>query len=116
MCSNNGCLQIIPGSHHLGRLNHGRSGDLASIDVERMEAVMARLGGPVLAETEPGDVLFFHRFHELFDFLKYLFNCSNLLHTSGPNTSTQKRWNLVLAYNQVNLEILYDIGICFFLD
>ena len=39
---------------------------MASIDVERMEAVMATLGGPVLAETEPGDVLFFHRFHELF--------------------------------------------------
>ena len=28
--------------------------------------------------------------------------CSNLLHTSGPNTSPDRRWNLVLAYNQVH--------------
>ena len=62
----NGCLQIIPGSHHLGRLNHGRSGDLASIDDERMEAIMTRLGKPVLAQTDPGDVLFFHRFNGTF--------------------------------------------------
>ena len=26
---------------------------------------------------------------------------SNVLHSSGPNTSLDKRWNLVLAYNQV---------------
>ena len=64
--SENGCLQIIPGSHHLGRLNHGRSGDLASIDEERMEAIMTRLGKPVLAQTDPGDVLFFHRFNGTF--------------------------------------------------
>ena len=58
----NGCLQIIPGSHKLGRLNHGRSGDLASVDQERLDAITKVLGDPVLVETEPGDVLFFHRF------------------------------------------------------
>ena len=85
-CRENGCLQIIPGSHHLGRVNHGRSGDLASVDQERLDAIVKVLGDPVLVETDPGDVLFFH---------------SNLLHTSGPNTSREKRWNLVLAYNQL---------------
>ena len=29
---------------------------------------------------------------------------SNVLHSSGPNTSLDRRWNLVLAYNQVLLQ------------
>ena len=82
----NGCLQIIPGSHKLGRLDHNRKGDLASVDMDRLEEIVKVLGEPVMAETQPGDVLFFH---------------SNLLHTSGPNLSPDKRWNLVLAFNQV---------------
>lgn len=82
----NGCLQVIPRSHQMGRLSHQRTGDLASVDPERMEAVIRVLGEPVMVETSPGDVLFFH---------------SNLLHTSGPNISKDRRWNLVLAYNQV---------------
>ena len=59
----NGCLQIVPGSHLLGRLNHNRKGDLASVDTEdRFPAILDRLGGSVVfVETEPGDVLFFHR-------------------------------------------------------
>eukprot|EP00092_Neocalanus_flemingeri_P059564 GFUD01071221.1.p1 GENE.GFUD01071221.1~~GFUD01071221.1.p1 ORF type:complete len:299 (-),score=117.54 GFUD01071221.1:88-945(-) len=83
----NGCLQIIPGSHKLGRLDHRKKGDLASVDTERLEEIIKVLGEPVMAETEPGDVLFFH---------------SNLLHTSGPNISPDKRWNLVLAFNQTS--------------
>ena len=59
---------------------------MASVDKERLDAIVKVLGDPVLVETDPGDVLFFH---------------SNLLHTSGPNTSRDKRWNLVLAYNQL---------------
>ena len=81
----NGCLQILPGSHKMGRLDHQRKGDLASVDKERLEEVMKVLGKPVMAETRLGDALFFH---------------SNLLHTSGPNISPDKRWNLVLAFNQ----------------
>ena len=58
----NGCLQIVPGSHLLGRLNHNRKGDLASVDTEdRFPAILNRLGDPVFVQTEPGDVLFFHR-------------------------------------------------------
>ena len=29
---------------------------------------------------------------------------SNVLHSSGPNTSLDRRWNLVLAYNQVSAQ------------
>lgn len=83
----NGCLQILPGSHKMGRLDHQRKGDLASVDEKRLEEVVKVLGKPVMAETRLGDALFFH---------------SNLLHTSGPNISPDKRWNLVLAFNQIN--------------
>ena len=31
---------------------------------------------------------------------------SNLLHSSGPNLSQDRRWNLVLAYNQVSPSLL----------
>ena len=71
---------------------------------DRFPAILDRLGEPVFVESEPGDVLFFHR-----DFsqtvkviiMPKIFLFSNLLHTSGPNTSLDPRWNLVLAYNQV---------------
>jgi len=82
----NGALQVIPGSHLLGRQIHGRSGDLAGVPDNKMEEITQHLGGPVVCETNPGDCLFFH---------------SNLLHSSGPNYSPDRRWNLVLAYNQV---------------
>lgn len=83
----NGALQVIPGSHLLGRQAHFKVGDLASVGEERIKQIIDRLGKPLVCETWPGDCLFFH---------------SNLLHTSGPNISQDKRWNLVLAYNQVD--------------
>ena len=61
MFRENGCLRVIPRSHQLGRLGHQRTGDLASVDPERLEAVIRVLGEPVMVETSPGDVLFFHR-------------------------------------------------------
>jgi len=82
----NGALQVVPGSHLLGRQVHGKAGDLAGVPTGIMEQIEKRLGAPVVCETQPGDCLFFH---------------SNVLHSSGPNTSLDRRWNLVLAYNQV---------------
>lgn len=82
----NGALQVVPGSHLLGRQVHRRTGDLAGVAEETMEQICRRLGPPVVCQTQPGDCLFFH---------------SNLLHSSGPNLSQDRRWNLVLAYNQV---------------
>ncbi len=79
----NGCLQVIPGSHHLGRMNHLKVGGQTGADPERVEAVLARL--PVeYVEMEPGDGLFFH---------------GNLLHRSDQNTSPNPRWSLICCYN-----------------
>ncbi len=79
----NGCLQVIEGSHKMGRVNHVTSGEQAGADGEAVEAALARLPHRY-AELEPGDALFFH---------------SNLLHRSDQNRSDKPRWALVSCYN-----------------
>lgn len=79
----NGCLQIIPRSHQLGRMNHMKVGGQTGADPERVTAVLERL--PVeYVEMAPGDGLFFH---------------GNLLHRSDQNTSPNPRWSLICCYN-----------------
>lgn len=79
----NGCLQVIPGSHLLGRIDHGKTGSQTGADVERVEKVLERL--PLLyAELGAGSALFFH---------------ANLLHRSDANRSPNPRWALICCYN-----------------
>ncbi len=79
----NGCLQVLPRSHHLGRLEHGQVGGQTGADPERMPAVLERFE-TLFVETEPGDALFFH---------------CNLLHRSDQNRSEHPRWSLICCYN-----------------
>jgi hypothetical protein len=79
----NGCLQILPGSHQLGRIDHGKTGDQVGADPQRVEAAMERFP-LVYCEMEPGDAIFFH---------------ANLLHRSDQNTSSYPRWSLICCYN-----------------
>jgi hypothetical protein len=79
----NGCLQVLRGSHLLGRLDHVLSGEQAGADVERVNEALERLE-LVHCEMEPGDALFFH---------------CNLLHRSDQNKSDQPRWSLICCYN-----------------
>ena len=79
----NGCLQVLRGSHHLGRVDHGKYGDQVGADPVRVTAAQARCE-LVHVALEPGDTLFFH---------------CNLLHASGANTSEHPRWSLIMAYN-----------------
>ena len=79
----NGCLQVLRGSHILGRIDHGTTGDQKGADSERVDAAVERFE-LVYVEAEPGDVLFFH---------------SNLLHRSDKNTSALPRWSLICCYN-----------------
>ena len=65
----NGCLQVLRGSHRIGRIEHGRFGGQNGADPERVQVAMKRLE-LVYCEMEPGTALFFH---------------ANLLHCSGPN-------------------------------
>jgi ectoine hydroxylase len=79
----NGCLQVIQGSHHCGRVDHILSGDQAGADRERVEEILKRMP-LVYVEMEPGDALFFH---------------SNLLHRSDQNRSDKPRWSMICCYN-----------------
>jgi hypothetical protein len=79
----NGCLQVIRGSHALGRLEHILSGEQAGADPARVEQVLQRLD-LVHVEMEAGDGIFFH---------------ANLLHRSDQNRSDQPRWSMICVYN-----------------
>ena len=79
----NGCLQVIRGSHHLGRIDHLLTGEQAGADQERVREVLKRME-LVHVEMEPGDTLFFH---------------CNLLHRSDQNHSEKPRWSMICCYN-----------------
>ncbi len=79
----NGCLQVLRGSHHLGRVNHVLSGDQAGADMERVEEAKKRME-LVHCELEQGDAVIFH---------------SNLLHCSASNESDHSRWAMICCYN-----------------
>ena len=79
----NGCLQVIRGSHELGRIDHVLTGGQAGADKERVNEILKRLE-LVYLEMEPGDTLFFH---------------ANLLHRSDQNRSEHPRWSMICCYN-----------------
>jgi hypothetical protein len=79
----NGCLEVLKGSHHLGRLEHGVVGGQVGADMRRVDAAMKVLEH-VYVEQAPGDALFFH---------------ANTLHTSGQNLSDRSRNVLLCCYN-----------------
>lgn len=79
----NGCLQVIRGSHKMGRVDHGKTGDQTGADLTRVEAALERME-LVYCELEPGDAIFFH---------------GNTLHRSDQNTSEHPRWSLICCYN-----------------
>jgi phytanoyl-CoA hydroxylase len=81
----NGCLQVIRGSHKLGRIEHGVAGGQVGADNERVEESLKRME-LVYVEMNPGDTLIFH---------------SNLLHRSDSNRSDSARWSLISAYNLI---------------
>jgi hypothetical protein len=80
----NGCLQVVPGSHLCGRIEHGvLAGEQVGADARRVEEILKRL--PIVhAEMAPGDGLFFH---------------SNVLHRSDQNRSLSRRWTVLMCYN-----------------
>ncbi len=82
----NGCIQMLKGSHKLGRIEHGRFGDQTGADPERVRAAL-EIMELVYCECEPGDTVIFH---------------GNTLHCSGPNESEHARWSLISCYNKAS--------------
>ncbi len=84
----NGCIQVIKGSHKLGRVNHGFTGEQVGADMTMVENALKTME-LVYVEIEPGDALFFH---------------SNILHRSEANNSDNPRWSIISCYSaQSNL-------------
>ncbi|HKU97233.1 MAG TPA: phytanoyl-CoA dioxygenase family protein [Vineibacter sp.] len=83
----NGCLQIVEGSHKLGRIDHtpltqGQN----EVDPKRMTHILER--HPIAyCELEAGDALIFH---------------CNAIHRSDANRSDKRRWTLLICYNRVD--------------
>ncbi|MDJ0894352.1 MAG: phytanoyl-CoA dioxygenase family protein [Alphaproteobacteria bacterium] len=80
----NGCLQVLRGSHRMGRIDHGLlDGQQVGADLARVAEALKVLER-VHAELEPGDGLFFH---------------CNTLHRSDQNRSPERRWTMICCYN-----------------
>jgi ectoine hydroxylase-related dioxygenase (phytanoyl-CoA dioxygenase family) len=82
----NGCMQVLKGSHLMGRIEHGRAAGQTGADPERVEQAMKSME-VVHCEMEPGDALFFH---------------SNTLHCSAANLSARSRNLLICCYNKAS--------------
>jgi ectoine hydroxylase-related dioxygenase (phytanoyl-CoA dioxygenase family) len=90
----NGCLQVIKGSHKLGRVNHGFAGEQVGADMVMVNNALKTMD-LVYCELNAGDALIFH---------------SNILHRSEANLSDRPRWSIIscycsqsnLAYNEIS--------------
>ncbi|HQX58948.1 MAG: phytanoyl-CoA dioxygenase family protein [Rhodoferax sp.] len=80
----NGCLQVLRGSHLAGRVDHGvLPGEQVGADLRRVEEMKKQLE-LVYVELEPGDGLFFH---------------ANVMHRSDQNRSPNRRWTVLFCFN-----------------
>jgi ectoine hydroxylase-related dioxygenase (phytanoyl-CoA dioxygenase family) len=82
----NGCLQVLRGSHLMGRIDHLRDGEQNQADPERVEVALQAYER-VWVELACGDAVFFH---------------CNLLHYSDANLSDARRWGFICSYNAVS--------------
>lgn len=80
----NGCLQVIKGSHRMGRVEHGLVGEQAGASQRYVDLALKTME-LVYVELKASDGLFFH---------------SNILHRSEANLSDKSRWSLISAYNR----------------
>lgn len=80
----NGCLQVIEGTHKMGRVEHGFAGEQVGASQHYVDLALKTMP-LVYVELKAGDALFFH---------------SNILHRSEANTSENSRWSLISVYNR----------------
>ncbi|UFH57952.1 phytanoyl-CoA dioxygenase family protein [Spirosoma sp. KNUC1025] len=80
----NGCLQVIKGSHKMGRVEHGFAGEQVGASQRYVDLALKTMEH-VFVELTAGDVLFFH---------------SNILHRSEANLSDKPRWSMISCYNR----------------
>ena len=84
----NGCLQVIKGSHKLGRIDHTLVGEMNCADMVMVNNALKTMEVEYI-ELDAGDAIFFH---------------SNLLHCSSANLSDRTRQSLISCYcSETNL-------------
>lgn len=79
----NGCLQVLKGTHKMQRFEHNFIGEQQGADPDFVKEA-EKISDLVYCELKAGDVLFFH---------------PNLLHRSEANLSDRPRWSVISAYN-----------------
>ena len=82
----NGCLQVIKGTHKMGRVEHGFAGEQVGASQHYVDLALQTME-LIFVELKAGDVLFFH---------------SNLLHRSEANLSDKARWSMISCYNRAS--------------
>lgn len=79
----NGCLQVIRGSHKMGRIEHGFAGEQVGASQHYVDLALKTMP-LVYVEINAGDALFFH---------------PNTLHRSEANLSDKPRWSVISVSN-----------------
>lgn len=80
----NGCMQVIKGTHKMGRIEHGFAGEQVGASQHYVDLAL-KTSELIYVELMPGDALIFH---------------SNLLHRSEANLSDKARWSMISVYNR----------------
>ena len=80
----NGCLQVIKGTHKMGRIEHGFAGEQIGASQHYVDLALKTME-LIYVDLQPGDALYFH---------------PNLLHRSEANLSENPRWSLISVYNR----------------
>lgn len=80
----NGCMQVIKGTHKMGRIEHGFAGEQVGASQHYVDLALKTME-LVYVALMPGDALIFH---------------PNLLHRSEANLSDNARWSMISVYNR----------------
>lgn len=80
----NGCLQVIKGTHKMGRIEHGFAGEQIGASQHYVDLALKTME-LIYVELQLGDALYFH---------------PNLLHRSEANLSDKARWSIISVYNR----------------
>ena len=84
----NGCLELLSGSHQLGRVEFEiKPWGQRCPTPEAVEVALAAGCEPVFVELDPGDACFFH---------------CEMLHQSAPNSSPIPRWAFLVCFDPMH--------------
>ncbi|XP_072051543.1 L-proline trans-4-hydroxylase-like [Amphiura filiformis] len=81
----NGCLEVLPGSHKCGRVDHINVGGQMTVDPKRLQLLKDHIK-TYQVPLNPGDAIFTH---------------ANLVHWAPQNNSDTRRWCYGIAYSDV---------------